>query len=80
MKNQSNSKYLTLPVLFILGILNFDKFNGKLVKNKDKDIILNQGLNVYVMQVYKIIVEEETMLANYMRPGDELTIVNLFSD
>lgn len=79
-KSRNWSKSMTIPALFVVGILNFDKFNGKLVKNHEYNVILDQGINVYVLQVQKLKVEEDTMLANYLTPGEEITVVYLFND
>ena len=75
-----NSKtWNTIPALFMMGVQNFDKFNGKLSQKKNF-ISLNKGIDVYMFDVKKVKVEENTMLANYMTPGEELTLVYLFND
>lgn len=79
-KSDKKSKYMTMPVLFVLGVKNYDKFDGELLNNKERDVTLKEGADVYVMDVKKVKVEEDTMLENYMETGEELTIVYLFNE
>lgn len=68
-----------MPVLFLLAVQNYDLFAGKRLKNKEKEVELEGGSLVCVLQVDTVQVEEETMLVNYMQPGEELTLVYLFT-
>ena len=71
---------MNIPVLFTLGIWNYDRFDGKPMKNKERQVLLPDGFHVYVLKINKVKVEKETMLQNFMTVGEELTVVYLFND
>jgi len=80
LKNKKASGDMNIPVLFVLGVQNYDKFDGKPLKNKERQVKLPDGFHVYMLRIDKIKVEKETMLENFLPLGEELTVVYLFND
>lgn len=49
---------INIPALFVLGVQNYDNFDGRLKKNTKKEIVLHREFKIYVLDIQKVKVQE----------------------